>query len=459
LFFQAGVGINIESDRLSIAYLKASLKGLRLAAHAVYPLEKEDPVREKTEAIRKFVGEFLMKNRILSADIFLGIPRDLTILRYIELPIAVKENLRGTLRYEMEKYVPLSVEEIYFDCQIIEEDKEAGKLKILLIAVKKELIDPYIDLANHLGAGISGIEINSTAIANYLSYKPDTPNGDTFAIVCLGNEYLELNLVREKFLNYSRCMEIDEKEVGPHSLILRELRLLRKALGQEQGPLEVVFCGTDADSVIELIRESEDTGLCPVKLSGTGIPSDILAPAYGLALKGIQKLPTDINLLPVNLRKKAGRIGYYAMFVLSGLLILSILAWGGGGILHRKLVMNRLDSEIKRLGSEVAAVDRLQAGLKELEDRIDYVNALRRSREPVLNILRDLSREIPESAWVSRITFSDKGVEIDGYAASASDLISLLEAAPLFKDVAFLSPITKGKDGKEKFRIGFKVAT
>jgi general secretion pathway protein L len=165
----------------------------------------------------------------------------------------------------------------------------------------------------------------------------------------------------------------------------------------------------------------------------------------------------DINLLPVNLRKKAGRIGYYTMFVLAGLLILSVLAWGGGSILHQKLVLNRLDSEIKRLGSEVATVDRLQAVLKELEDRIDYVNALRQSHVPVLNILRDLSKEIPESAWIRRIAFSDKGVEIEGYANSASELISLLEAAPLFKDVAFLSPITKGKDGKEKFRIGFKV--
>jgi len=36
-------------------------------------------------------------------------------------------------------------------------------------------------------------------------------------------------------------------------------------------------------------------------------------------------------------------------------------------------------------------------------------------------------------------------------------LIPLLAASPLLKDVAFLSPITKGKDGKEKFRIGFKI--
>ena len=53
--------------------------------------------------------------------------------------------------------------------------------------------------------------------------------------------------------------------------------------------------------------------------------------------------------------------------------------------------------------------------------------------------------------------FSDKGVQIEGDAESASELIPLLEISPLFKDVAFLSSITKSKDGKERFRIGLKI--
>ena len=246
MYFQASVGINIESNRVSLVYLKRSLKGLCLAAHAIYPLEKEDP-EEKTAEIRKVVNEFLREHRIPSADIFLGIPRDLTILRYIELPLAVKENLRGTLSYEMEKYVPLPVSDIYFDCQIIAEDKEANKLKVLLIGVKKELIDPYLDRENPLGAGISGIEINSTALVNYFSYKPPTPNADTYAIVCLGSEHLELSLVKKRLLHYSRYVKIDQKGGNLQCLVLEELELLRKTLGPEQGRLEVVLCGPDAD--------------------------------------------------------------------------------------------------------------------------------------------------------------------------------------------------------------------
>ncbi|MCX5839685.1 MAG: pilus assembly protein PilM [Deltaproteobacteria bacterium] len=246
MYFQASVGISIESNCIALVCLKRSFKGLSLAAHAIHPIKKENP-EEKTAEVRKFVNEFLREHRIASADIFLGIQRDLTILRYIELPLAVKENLKGTLSYEMEKYVPFPVNDIYFDCQIIEEDKEANKLKVLLIGVKKEFIDPYLDRETPLGAGISGMEINSTAWVNYFSYKPNTPNADTYAIACLGSEHLELSLVKKKLLNYSRHVKIDQKGGGVQRLALEELELLMKTLGPEQGRLEVLLCGPDAD--------------------------------------------------------------------------------------------------------------------------------------------------------------------------------------------------------------------
>jgi Tfp pilus assembly protein PilN len=456
LYFQASVGIHIESNRVSLVYLKRSLKGLCLAVHAIHPLIKEDP-EEKTAEVRKFINEFLVEHKISSADIFLGIRRDLTILRYIELPLAVKENLKGTLSYEMDKYVPLPVSDIYFDCQIIAEDKEANKLKVLLIGVKKEFIDPYLDRENPLGAGISGIEINSTALVNYFSYKPNTPNADAYAVICLGGGHLELSLVKKRLLCYSRHVEIDKKGGGLQNLALEELELLRKTFGPEQGRLEVIMCGPDADSVVELLKEREDIALRPMELSGTGIPSDVLAPAYGLALKGIQKAPMDINLLPVGLRKRVSKIGYYTMFVLAGLFILSLLAWGGSNLLHQKRVSDKLNSEIKQLGTEVASINRTQAKIKELEAQIDAMNTLRQRHVPVLSVLSDLSKEIPEGAWLDRLAVTEKGGDIEGHADSASALIPLLAASPLLKDVAFLSPITKDKDGKERFRIGFKV--
>ena len=459
MLFQTGFGVYIENDHVSMAYLKGSFRDVKLAAYAVYPLDEEKSIGEKLGKVGKLVGSFIEKNRISSSEIFVGIPRDLVVLRYIELPLLVKENLRETLGYEMDKYIPFPADDIYFDYQIVSEDRTDGKLKVLLMAVKKEAIRPFFDLRSLIGTGISGIEVSSTAIANFFYLNDNISAGDPLALIYLKRNNLELDLTKDGLLNYSRSVRMDKGDEELHTLICRELRPLCQSLGTQDGAMKTIILGLDTDlELISRLREETDLDVELLDLSQTDIPSDTIMPAYGLALKGIYKAPMDINLLPVELRKKANKIGYYMMFVLAGLLVLSVLGWGGGNALRQRLYLNQLNVEINRKGAEVKNIGRIEKKCTELEDRIDYVNSLYSNREAILNILRELSRRIPEGAWVRRLKFSEEEVQIEGHAVSASELISLLEASSFFKDVVFLSTITKDKDGRERFRIGLKLS-
>ena len=458
MLFQTSLGIDIQANAVSVAYLKGSFRGVRLAAHAVYPLEDGIPTKEKADLIGGLIRDFVGKNSISPATVFLGIPRDTAIVRYVELPLAVKENLRDSLGYEMEKYVPFAADEIHFDYQIISEEKGTGKLKLLLIAAKKESIDQYLALAGQIGVGISGIEISSTALANYFSNQPDSQNGDTRAIIYLRDGYLEMDLLKGGFLGYSRSVGRTEWGTNLPGLISNELHKLKEGLGEPDVRLYTVFCGFDAEAeVVSHFRADEDLEIGLLDFSRAGIPSPAMIPAYGLALKGIQKLPTDINLVPEAFRKRPNRAGYYTMVVLAGLFILSALAWGGGSIVSQQLHLRRLNTEIDRLGVEVVNIKKAKAKCNEVEDRIEYLSGLYASGASALGVLKELSVRIPKTAWVRKFAFSDNEVKIDGRAESSSELIPSLEGSPLFKDVVFLSTITRDKKGKETFRIGLKL--
>ena len=456
MLFQTSLGIDIQDRSFSIAYLTRSFKGIRLAAHAVYPLEREQGARERVELIGGLAKDFLKKNRISPAGLFLGIPRDLAVFRYLELPLAVKENLKDSLGYEMEKYVPFSDDEIYFDSQIIEENKETAKMRLALVVVKKESADPYLALANYLGAGIFNIEISSTGLSNYFSFQPNGDNGEIYSFVFLMKNHLELGIIKKRLLHYSRFIKLEAD--NHQDIVSKEMKMLRKGLGQDhQGPLDTLLCVPR--EYVEMISRFSEEGVevHPVDLSVRGIPSFAIMPAYGLALKAFKKVPMDINILPQYLRKKPNKIGYYSMLVLTGMVLLSVFAWGGSTIVRRKLMLDSLNIEIKQLSSEMAGIDRIRAECKGLEDQIDYLNAQSGDGANILKVLKDLSERIPESAWVSSLTFSDRDVQIEGQAGSASELIPLLESSPMFGNVTFLSTITKGRDGKERFRIGLKV--
>ncbi|MCP4681063.1 MAG: hypothetical protein GY864_01855 [Desulfobacterales bacterium] len=359
--------------------------------------------------------------------------------------------------YEIEKYVPFSTDDIYFDYQIIAEDKEDKQLRVLLAVVKKSDLDVFIDITSQLGAGISGIEIHPTALANYFFWDRRHLNGDAYAVIYLKDNNLEVSFIKDNMLGYSRFMRLQQGQNDLHGLILKELNPLKEGLGPDSGGLDISFCGSDADfESIRTIGDEAGFEVHQVYYSSSGIPSHDLVSAYGAALKGIQKMPMDINILPLGLRKKASRVSYYTMFVLALLLVLSIAGWGGGGILRQRLTLNRVNAEMEHLGPEILSIKQIQKKYKQIEEKVDYLGSFRGSNGTPINVLKDLTRIIPESASLSKFNYSEKGIEIEGSAGSASELIPLLEASPLFKDVAFLSAITK-RGSKEKFRIGLKL--
>ena len=458
MLFQTSLGIDIQEHSVSLAYLKGSLKGVRLAAHAVYVFEEEASLEEKAGLIGGLVEDFLKKNNISPASVFLGIPREAVILRYVELPLAVKENLKDSLGYELEKYVPFSADEIHFDYQVIAEDKEQGKLRVLLIVAKRESVDPYLSSAGQIGVGISGIEIGSTAMANYFWSQRDSIATDTFAVVYLRDGHLELNLFRGGFLDYSKSVNREKWGADLPDVISQELQKLKERSGNREDRLPTVFCGLDAEpEQLNRFRTDETLEIHTVDLSTAGIPTSAMIPAYSLGLKGIQDLPTDINLVPEALRKRPNKAGYYTMIVLTGLLILTALTWWGGRIVSQQLHLRQLNTEIARLSVEVAKIKKTKAKCNVVEDQIDYLNGLYREGVSLLDVLKELSVRIPKTAWVKNFSFSDKYATIDGRAESSSGLIPSLESSPLFDDAVFLSSITIDKGNKEIFRIGFKL--
>jgi general secretion pathway protein L len=146
------------------------------------------------------------------------------------------------------------------------------------------------------------------------------------------------------------------------------------------------------------------------------------------------------------------------MVALVALTLVSGIAWGGSTLLQKRFYQARLDREINRLADDVAGIERLQADAQEIRDKLQFLQGQKQGSQNVLDIFKALTEIIPDSAWVREISIEPNGIRLDGYADAAAELIPLIDASPLFTDVSFLSAITKGRDGKEKFRIGFKLA-
>lgn len=450
--FQSSAGLEIREDGASAVILKASMSGPRIAGRESFSFQADIPTEEKARAAGEFLRSFLKKHGGSSAFVYVAIPRHWSLNRFVEAPSVIKENLREALGFEMDKYLPFPSEALWYDYEILSEDQE--KIKILLTAVKRDKILPYFDTPGGLGRSVSGLETVSSAISNAYMDLSGTRREGLFSLLYQRNGRIEISVLEGERLVFSRSLAISAEEL--EGSLLMELKKAHEAVGAPDGDIKTVCVSEGAARrALEALKER---GALAELMEGpeTGKIMELeMLPAYGAALRGLKKLPLDVNLLPAELMKKASKSPLYFMYLMAFLVVIAASAWGVGHVIKQRAELNKLNLQAKVLASEAEAVQKVKQEIAALESRIKFLEDFRAKRGAVILLLKELTERIPKSAWISNMNLSEKGVEIEGYADSASELIPLLDKSPMFKDVGFLSSITKAQ-GKERFRIGLK---
>ena len=129
--------------------------------------------------------------------------------------------------------------------------------------------------------------------------------------------------------------------------------------------------------------------------------------------------------------------------LLLAVLVASGLFWMVSPLQIEERKIEIIDQEIAARKDEVKKVEALKKEREGLEKEIAAINAFRTSRPMALNLLRELTRTLPSNVWLSRVRFTESTAEIEGYAASATDILPKLEASRYFKKVEFASPTTR----------------
>jgi general secretion pathway protein L len=99
----------------------------------------------------------------------LVLPAERALIRELSLPLAAEENLREVLSFEMDRFTPFTADDVVFDVAILGRDAEQGRLNVLLVAARREVID---DLVAHAHGPAVGIAVAGTPASIDLMPRP-----------------------------------------------------------------------------------------------------------------------------------------------------------------------------------------------------------------------------------------------------------------------------------------------
>jgi len=153
----------------------------------------------------------------------------------------------------------------------------------------------------------------------------------------------------------------------------------------------------------------------------------------------------------------AGRLSW-AITIAATLLLLVSAAAAVVALQRQDQALERLEVEINAARKEAQAVRKRIQDADSLSVRIGALRLRRAEGVQFIALWEEVTRLLPDMAWLTSIRVENDTLWIDGYARSASELVGIIARASMFSGVALSAPVVREEArGSERFQIRMKI--
>ncbi|MFW5444080.1 MAG: PilN domain-containing protein [Methylococcaceae bacterium] len=164
------------------------------------------------------------------------------------------------------------------------------------------------------------------------------------------------------------------------------------------------------------------------------------------------------NLLPEWQRPGQNKTTKITIAVLSFVLLMLTMAVLVYPVWSEGRAVDGLRLQLKQLEKDARIVQEQQLEVDEIIEKTSRLLESKNSKPRLTGLINTLSQLMPTDTWLTHLKYDKNNLQIQGQSASASALIGVMEASPLFANARFVSPLTQDKKtGFERFQISVEV--
>jgi hypothetical protein len=387
---------------------------------AVLPEDAGDRTLFIMETLKRWKKEYTPDGAVI------GLPLEKFSHQLIEMPRMRRPDLRMALMFDLEKYLPLPVDEYLFD--FIMMPGERGNLNVMVLSIKRDVFNSFSRYFEE--AGIAILSVRCGAIQAICSLTDAAGEKNVEGLFVNITEYAY------EIAGIKNSMPLYLKSFPKNADLQTELERLALLY-----PGTVYFLGDSGPGVSEKFRDRKFH----------------FSVAHGLASSYKKKSRVNMDFIPPEMLK-AGTdyypylIGCLAASALVLFLLTGLLTYYRELTTLKSVETRRLSIKGKASGVLEARkkLDLLQNDRKVLSDFLGRSNV-------AIKAMSDLSTLLPKDAWLINFSVDDKGkIELEGFSGNTSELVVALEKSKVFRNVSFSAPVI-AKEGEERFALKMEV--
>lgn len=176
-------GLDINDLSLKIVKIKRKGKGFALVSFCEVSIKpdivKEGVIQDQKSLIKiiKSALNMIKGEQLATNSVILSLPEEKSFFQVIQMPQMTEEELKSAVPFEVENYIPLSLDKVYLDFQVIDPHKDSGNinhLDLLINVMPKTIVDSYVFCVKQTGLIPHILEVESQAIVRSLIKRGET---------------------------------------------------------------------------------------------------------------------------------------------------------------------------------------------------------------------------------------------------------------------------------------------
>ncbi len=208
------IGLDIGTNAIKAVQLREKsdqffLSNLSLMEIPPEIQDEADPVM-RDEMLAKVLRQMFKENKIKIRNVVTSIAGDSVIVRYVKLPKMTEEELKNVISYEAEQYIPLAIDQVVLDFEILGEVEEEGvqKIEVLLVAAKEDIIDQHINVIKQAGLNPVLIDVDTFALQNAFEINYGKTAGETISLINIGAKLTTINILEDGVTHLTRDVAV-----------------------------------------------------------------------------------------------------------------------------------------------------------------------------------------------------------------------------------------------------------
>lgn len=255
-----GVGLDIGSKTIKIIELLKEGNSIKLNGSGVVGYKGVSPENFKEEKdlldLAQIIKKLHKEARISSKDISIAMPESKVFTRVIRFPLLTDQEISSAIKWEAEQYIPIPINEAIIQHQIISRNEKGANsgVKVLLIAVSRNLVEVYIRLIQNAGLNVVKAETELLALNRAFA-----PIDKVTLIIDFGATSTDIAICDHGILSFSRSIptagEAFTRAIAQNlNITIQQAEEYKKAYGLSDLQLEGKIKGA-LDPIFKLVSD------------------------------------------------------------------------------------------------------------------------------------------------------------------------------------------------------------